>query len=305
MKTDTKNQRGFTLIELLVVIAIIGILAAILIPVLASAKQKADSLTCLNNLRQWGVAFHMYCDDNKDNVPEEGDTGQNINYTGGSGGTPNYTLAWYNVVPPMVGSDPLVSLYGAYGHPVEVPLPTTRSLFSCPSCPPLPVSAPSSVYDGYTVPTPTVNQAFFMYGENCRLCINWGTRYPTSAGGAQVMSQTRLTRVVQPSATPFLAELNPYASTAVTTASGASSQESSVGPASSCVSAFYAVARHDHNKIGNFSMCDGSALSLHTNDFWETQPMADGLQSTPADTGQQEWATTRKVYWYPSPTTPN
>lgn len=55
--------RGFTLIELLVVIAIIAILAAILMPVFASARERARSTQCLNNLRQLGLAFRMYADD--------------------------------------------------------------------------------------------------------------------------------------------------------------------------------------------------------------------------------------------------
>lgn len=58
------KQTGFTLVELLVVVAIIGILASLLLPVLASAKAKAGSATCNNRLRQIGLALQMYVNEN-------------------------------------------------------------------------------------------------------------------------------------------------------------------------------------------------------------------------------------------------
>jgi prepilin-type N-terminal cleavage/methylation domain-containing protein/prepilin-type processing-associated H-X9-DG protein len=110
-KVETKN-RAFTLIELLVVIAIIAILAAMLLPALASAKQRAWTTSCTSNLHQIGLGMRMFADDNTEFYPE---SGADIPW----GGTDMVTQkpGWMEQVVSYVGNT------NAYNCPANVQLP--------------------------------------------------------------------------------------------------------------------------------------------------------------------------------------
>src|SRR5438034_1222189 len=86
-RTGQHPPKGFTLIELLVVIAIIAILAAMLLPALAKAKQKAQGIQCLSNGRQLALGWLMYAHDNNDRIVYASDDG-----TGGN--NPLNKYAW-------------------------------------------------------------------------------------------------------------------------------------------------------------------------------------------------------------------
>lgn len=143
------RPKGFTLIELLIVIAIIAILAAVMLPVLSNAKEKGRATQCISNLRQWGVAFRMYADDNSDYLPRRGQGVQTLQQI-------NRPTDWFNALPVYFGQ---LSFQMMISNNI-LPTAHSQSVFICPTA-----NNPGGAY-------------FLPYGMNMNLCP-WNLTVPT------------------------------------------------------------------------------------------------------------------------------
>lgn len=112
---------AFTLVELLVTIAIIALLASLLLPALANGKSKAHQTECAGNLRQWGLAYRMYADDNWDFLPRRGQGVQVLAQI-------NRPEDWFNALPSYFG----LSAFEDMITNNVTPAAHSKSVFVCP-----------------------------------------------------------------------------------------------------------------------------------------------------------------------------
>ena len=161
-ETLVKRSSGFTLTELLVLAPITFLLGAVLLASLGDAQQKVQAAACLANMRQWGLAMGMYCNDYHDYMPYEGSPTSPIDAGFNLG-------AWFNVLPPYMHQASLKDLYTSV--PPITPLPGQRSVYLCPS-----VTSPRADYTG----TPTTSHPYFGYAMNRLLTGISGKLYQRS-----------------------------------------------------------------------------------------------------------------------------
>lgn len=150
MNRHDKRLWAFTLIELLVVIAIIAILAAMLLPALARAKDRAKTTNCLSNLRQWGIGLQISATDSIDQMPRDGsdDGGQYGSDTGATTGpgSPNDDYAWFNVLAAVMADHPLSNYWAQPGGNPALKLPFPGGKGKVWHCPAAATDDPASAF---------------------------------------------------------------------------------------------------------------------------------------------------------------
>ena len=248
------GRGAFTLIELLVVIAIIAVLAALLLPALARAKDKGRAITCISNLHQWGVQWNIYAGDNADSFP----TGANPDGTIDQ----NARAAWFNAL--------------------QLSASQRAQIVTCPVAAVSNVLATVAGQNGFggltsaiVFPTPSGTQDQYENGELGSYGANlwiYRCQVPEIQGRLQANHWAKLQASTQPTQTPLMADSmwrggGPYYEGGQESYGAATQPGISSGDAGREMEHF-TVPRHGSGKRTQMVFFDGSASALKVKDLW-------------------------------------
>lgn len=251
---------AFTLIELLVVIAIITILAAMLLSVLARAKEQANRANCSSNLKQWGLAQSMYLDDSRQFFPDakitNGTPGAPSDYNEDD---PEWTdltafeaagqgmTVWYNVLPPYIAKMPLWQY-----APDPSAFVNAKTIFTCPTSDAIP---------------PDFNLLQ-------RIVFNYGMNYKGNTGTDPAV-RFKASLVLHPSAFVFLSESRTHGAELPFYGTDPTNE---LGTSHCC----YAMESSRHNVGANLTFSDGHTV------YFRYSYICANVGSRPGDPGRPD-----------------
>ena len=257
MTRKTCNQPAFTLTELLVVIAIIGILAALLLPVLSSVKKSAQNTACQSNLKQLQIGFHLYVGDNNDYLPANNlvyDVPPCLPIPGNTG------PSWCTNIAPFDATPEGITAGLLYRYTKSIPI------YRCPAD-----HSTIETRDGAKLPQPRLRSYSMSQSIN-------GMKYAGDAA-SYFPRFSKLTQIKNPAPSACFVFIDMQEETIVDPQFGIpTGAEAQNNPC------WWDLPASRHNQGGNFSFADGHVEHWH----WNAPKVHDGPRGETQLVGDQE-----------------